>query len=115
MFKRSFFVAAALVAAMSPVTSFAQKDASVRIINRSPTPIFFLYTSPAGSPSYGKTDLLALQGVDVIDTDSSAVINFDVRDGNNKCVQDVLAVGRDGRKWKWTMNVCNEASWTLNH
>lgn len=108
------FLIGVLLMVLAPAAAAQSKDARVRIINRSPTPIFFIYTSPAGSAYYGNVDLLDLQGINFIDSGSSAIVNFNVRDANNKCLQDVQAVGRDGRKWEWTMNVCRETSWTLN-
>lgn len=103
-------LAIALIALCTAVGAYAA-DARVRIYNRSGVDIVRMHTSPAGSPRYGEIDIF---GSGVLRDGYSGVVNFDVPDAQNKCVQDVLAVGRDGRRWEWRMNVCEVAEWTLN-
>lgn len=111
------FSSALLAAALLFASTFAaaQRDARVRITNNSPVSIFYMYTSPTGSPAYGSRDLLDASGVRVLVPGESAVINFNHPDAGNKCVQDILAVGKDGRRWTWTMDVCEEVRWTLTN
>ena len=107
-------ITAVLLTVFFSSAALAQRDARVRIINTSPPPISFIWTSPASSDYYGDTDLLDAQGIHLIEPRRSAIIDFNVRDARNSCVQDVKAEGADGRVWKWRMNVCEVASWTLD-
>lgn len=106
----------AIIAATSMVAD-AQQDARVRVINKSSYSVWYIYTSPAGSKWYGNTDLLSAQkpnGRSVISSGDSAIIDFNVDDAANKCLQDVRAETKDGRYWEKTFNVCKESAWTLN-
>lgn len=84
--------------------------ASVRIINRSPVTVERIYTSATYHAQHGRKDLL---GNGVIRPGASWIIDFDVPDADGECVQDVKAVGRDGRTWTWRMDVCEESQWSL--
>ncbi len=86
-------------------------NAVVRIYNNSGVTIWELYTSPTWATRYGQRDIL---GNSTISNGSSKLLDFDVPDAENQCTQELLAVGKDGRRWNWRMDVCRESSWTLN-
>lgn len=111
---KSAFVAAAL--AVLSITANAGQDARVRVVNNSSSTVWTIYTSPANSKFYGNTDLLAAQqpnGLSIIPVGRSAVINFDVPDAGDSCLQDIIAKTKSGETWKRRLNVCEESVWTL--
>ena len=112
MKKRSFIslvaTAALLLAAAAPAQ--AQRDASVRIFNRSSYTVFSIHVSPTHKDAFGRQDLL---GSDTLDAGYNRRINFNVRDAENFCVLDILAEGSGTKKWTKRINVCEEATWTL--
>lgn len=111
---KSVLVAAAL--AVLSLTASAGQDARVRVVNNSSSTVWTIYTSPANSKFYGNVDLLAAQqpnGLSIIPVGRSAVINFDVPDAGDSCLQDIIAKTKSGETWKRRLNVCEESVWTL--
>ena len=67
--------------------------------------------SPPNRTSYGTTDLL---GANVIFPGEYGIVDPGrVRDSENRCVLDVLALGDNGSKWEQRLNVCELTTWTL--
>lgn len=111
---KSILVASAL--AIMAFTASAAQDARMRVVNNSSSTVWTIYTSPANSKFYGNTDLLADQqpnGLSIIPSGRSAVINFDVPDAGDSCLQDIIAKTKTGQTWKRRLNVCEESVWTL--
>lgn len=102
-----------ITAAALAVTCFsaaALGRAEMVVINDSDYTIWEIFTSPTYSNSYGTRDLL---GGNIIRSGSRRVINFNVPDADDECVQDVIAKTKDGRKWEKRINICESSSWRL--
>lgn len=99
-------------AAFSAAAQVNNERSNVLIVNRSSTPVWYLYSS------YNRTDLLTLpnktgEAPGVIISGGSEFVNFR-HSWSNSCNQDVLALGKDGRRWTFSMNVCSTSTYILN-
>lgn len=99
---------AALLSAAAPAHASARS--TVKVVNESSRTIVAIHSSPRYRSSYGDTDLL---GSHVLRSGYHIYVDFDTRDAEDECWQDVIAEGTGGTRWKKTMNICREASWTL--
>ena len=106
---KSFIVAGVL--AVVAASSFALGAAEVRVINRSSKAIFKIQTSPAYATRFGSTDLLA-DGT--IPSGYNRVVDFDVPDAQDKCIQDIRLTFEDGSKFEKRLDVCQIVNWTIN-
>lgn len=105
---KKFFVSA--IIALSAMSAHAS-NGIFRIVNNSVEPVVNVFVSPPNRSSYGTTDLL---GDRVIYPGNSAVVDpGQVRDSENRCVLDVIALGDNGSRWEKRMNVCEVTTWTL--
>lgn len=121
--KRSTFVklAAGLMFAAVGFSAAAQvvnnDRSNVLIVNRSSTAVYYIYASDSSDSSYSRLDLLTRpnktgSAPGVILSGGSEFVNFSQPNANS-CSQDVLAIGEDGRKWRWTMDVCRISTHVL--
>lgn len=105
---KKFFISALI--ALSALSANASNGV-FRIVNNSVEPIVRVYVSPPNRTSYGTTDLL---GDGVIYPGAYGIVDPGrVRDSENRCVLDVLALGDNGSKWEQRLNVCELTTWTL--
>jgi hypothetical protein len=82
----------------------------VKVINESSRTVVAIHSSPRHRTSYGETDLL---GRYTLRSGYQVDVDFDTRDAENKCWQDVVAKAADGAVWRKSMNICEESRWTL--
>lgn len=102
----------ALFAALLIATAPAQAGArsTVKVVNESSHTIIAIYSSPRYRSSYGDTDLL---GRHVLRSGYQVAVDFNTDDAENECWQDVFAKSSGGQRWRKTMNICRESTWTL--
>ena len=108
------FVTAAGLAAVTtlfPGHGQAGGRTVVTIINESSQTLVSVYTAPSYRSRYGSADLLG--SATVVRPGYQVRIDFDVDDAENRCVQDVLAVGTNGVRWEKRMDVCAVTTWRL--